>query len=157
MAGVKADGTDLTDVTVDDPGVFADLSDSLEVVVFEQFDGCAVEEAALCFASGGDFWDCFDEPAAEGTPVVHLRGHNGSTVAFFGPVINQAPRGDAACQLWDGVMAWLTRRSFSNSIAPITSHSRSTKDDHDRLHLHHRRHPLPAECRTTRHLPDLCR
>ena len=33
-----------------------------------------------------------------GTPVVHFRG-----VAFFGPVVTPAPKGEAAGQLWDGV------------------------------------------------------
>jgi hypothetical protein len=39
-----------------------------------------------------------------GTPVIHLPGHDGAAIAFFGPVIHQAPRGDAACRLWDGVV-----------------------------------------------------
>jgi hypothetical protein len=33
-----------------------------------------------------------------GTPVIHVDG-----VAFFGPVVTPAPRGDAAGRLWDGV------------------------------------------------------
>jgi hypothetical protein len=39
-----------------------------------------------------------------GTPDIHLPGTDGSNTAFFGPVINEAPRGAAACQLWDGVV-----------------------------------------------------
>ena len=60
----RANRTDFGDVTVDDPGVLADLSDSSEVVVLEQFDGRAVEEAALCLTSHGDLGDCFDQPTA---------------------------------------------------------------------------------------------
>ncbi|AQS65652.1 hypothetical protein [Streptomyces pactum] len=35
-----------------------------------------------------------------GTPVVAVGG-----VAFFGPVVSPAPRGEAATRLWDGVLA----------------------------------------------------
>jgi hypothetical protein len=40
-----------------------------------------------------------------GTPVIHVPGADGSTIAFFGPVVTPTPRGDAAGQLWDGVLA----------------------------------------------------
>lgn len=33
-----------------------------------------------------------------GTPVIHVQG-----VAFFGPVVTPAPKGEAAGKLWDGV------------------------------------------------------
>ncbi|WP_229072995.1 DsbA family protein [Actinoplanes sp. DH11] len=40
-----------------------------------------------------------------GTPVIHAPGPNpGETVAFFGPVITPAPKGEAAGKLWDGVV-----------------------------------------------------
>lgn len=39
-----------------------------------------------------------------GTPVVHAPGPDGSPVAFFGPVITPAPKGEAAGRLWDGVL-----------------------------------------------------
>lgn len=40
-----------------------------------------------------------------GTPVIHAPGPEaGSTVAFFGPVVTPAPKGDAAGRLWDGVV-----------------------------------------------------
>jgi len=40
-----------------------------------------------------------------GTPVVHVPGEKpGETVAFFGPVVTPAPKGDAAGRLWDGVL-----------------------------------------------------
>ncbi|WP_433387057.1 DsbA family protein [Micromonospora sp. KLBMP9576] len=39
-----------------------------------------------------------------GTPVIHAPGPDGGTVAFFGPVVTPAPRGEAAGRLWDGVL-----------------------------------------------------
>jgi 2-hydroxychromene-2-carboxylate isomerase len=40
-----------------------------------------------------------------GTPVIHAPGPvEGSTVAFFGPVVTPAPKGEAAGKLWDGVV-----------------------------------------------------
>ena len=39
-----------------------------------------------------------------GTPVIAVPGDNGEQIAFFGPVITPAPKGEAAGRLWDGVM-----------------------------------------------------
>ena len=39
-----------------------------------------------------------------GTPVIHAPGTDGKPVAFFGPVVTPAPKGDQAAQLWDGVL-----------------------------------------------------
>jgi hypothetical protein len=39
-----------------------------------------------------------------GTPVIHTVGPDGGRVAFFGPVVTPAPKGEAAGQLWDGVL-----------------------------------------------------
>lgn len=40
-----------------------------------------------------------------GTPVIHASGPiDGETVAFFGPVVTPAPKGEAAGRLWDGVL-----------------------------------------------------
>ncbi|WDZ84876.1 DsbA family protein [Micromonospora cathayae] len=39
-----------------------------------------------------------------GTPVVHAPGPDGGKVAFFGPVVTPAPKGEAAGRLWDGVL-----------------------------------------------------
>jgi hypothetical protein len=39
-----------------------------------------------------------------GTPVIHAPGPDGRTIAFFGPVVTPAPKGDAAGRLWDGVL-----------------------------------------------------
>lgn len=41
-----------------------------------------------------------------GTPVIHAPGPDGGEpIAFFGPVVTRAPRGEAAGRLWDGVLA----------------------------------------------------
>jgi hypothetical protein len=40
-----------------------------------------------------------------GTPVIHVPGADGEQIAFFGPVISPAPKGEAAGRLWDGVLA----------------------------------------------------
>ncbi|AGK80826.1 mycothiol-dependent nitroreductase Rv2466c family protein [Streptomyces microflavus] len=40
-----------------------------------------------------------------GTPVIHVPGPDGKPLAFFGPVLTPAPRGEAAGTLWDGVLA----------------------------------------------------
>ena len=47
------------------------------------------------------------EPVGEdvGTPVIHAPGPDGRRVAFFGPVVIPAPKGEAAARLWDGVLA----------------------------------------------------
>jgi hypothetical protein len=39
-----------------------------------------------------------------GTPVVHAPGPDGEPVAFFGPVVTPAPKGEAAGRLYDGVL-----------------------------------------------------
>ncbi|BCB84619.1 hypothetical protein Psuf_019320 [Phytohabitans suffuscus] len=40
-----------------------------------------------------------------GTPVIHAPGpDSGDRIAFFGPVITPAPKGEAAGRLWDGVL-----------------------------------------------------
>jgi hypothetical protein len=38
-----------------------------------------------------------------GTPVIHFLGDEGERVAFFGPVVTPAPKGEAAGRLWDGL------------------------------------------------------
>lgn len=40
-----------------------------------------------------------------GTPTIHTTGPDGEPVAFFGPVVTPAPKGEAAGRLWDGVVA----------------------------------------------------
>jgi hypothetical protein len=40
-----------------------------------------------------------------GTPVIHVHLPGRDPIAFFGPVVTPTPRGAAAGQLWDGVLA----------------------------------------------------
>ncbi|MEU0598958.1 DsbA family protein [Streptomyces sp. NPDC006393] len=40
-----------------------------------------------------------------GTPVIALPGADGEQIAFFGPVVTPAPKGEQAARLWDGTVA----------------------------------------------------
>jgi len=39
-----------------------------------------------------------------GTPTIHVPGPDGEQLAFFGPVVTPAPKGEAAGRLWDGCL-----------------------------------------------------
>ncbi|AXK36750.1 disulfide bond formation protein DsbA [Streptomyces armeniacus] len=39
-----------------------------------------------------------------GTPVIAVPGADGRQIAFFGPVVTPAPKGEAAARLWDGTL-----------------------------------------------------
>lgn len=39
-----------------------------------------------------------------GTPVIAVPGDDGEQVAFFGPVVTPAPKGEDAAKLWDGTL-----------------------------------------------------
>ncbi|MFE1929817.1 DsbA family protein [Streptomyces sp. NPDC059474] len=39
-----------------------------------------------------------------GTPVIAVPGSDGEQVAFFGPVVTPAPKGEDAAKLWDGTL-----------------------------------------------------
>ena len=39
-----------------------------------------------------------------GTPVIAVPGDTGELIAFFGPVVTPAPKGEAAGRLWDGTL-----------------------------------------------------
>jgi hypothetical protein len=60
-----------------------------------------------------------------GTPVIHAPGPNpGEKVAFFGPVVTPAPKGEAAGKLWDGVILVSATPGFfelkrSRDVGPI--------------------------------------
>jgi hypothetical protein len=59
-----------------------------------------------------------------GTPVIHAPGPEGETVAFFGPVVTPAPKGEAAGKLWDGVLLVGATAGFyelkrSREVGPI--------------------------------------
>ena len=40
-----------------------------------------------------------------GTPVIAVPGADGEQIAFFGPVVTPAPKGEDAGRLWDGTLA----------------------------------------------------
>jgi protein-disulfide isomerase-like protein with CxxC motif len=40
-----------------------------------------------------------------GTPVIAVPGSDGEQIAFFGPVVTPAPKGESAARLWDGTLA----------------------------------------------------
>jgi hypothetical protein len=59
-----------------------------------------------------------------GTPVIHVPGPDGGTVAFFGPVVTPAPKGEAAGRLWDGTVLVASTPGFfelkrTRDIGPI--------------------------------------
>jgi hypothetical protein len=39
-----------------------------------------------------------------GSPVIAVPGPDGERVAYFGPVVSRAPRGELAARLWDGLL-----------------------------------------------------
>ncbi|MEV1050902.1 DsbA family protein [Streptomyces sp. NPDC049887] len=39
-----------------------------------------------------------------GTPVIAVPGADGEQIAFFGPVVTPAPKGEEAARLWDGTL-----------------------------------------------------
>jgi 2-hydroxychromene-2-carboxylate isomerase len=39
-----------------------------------------------------------------GTPVIAVPGADGGQIAFFGPVVTPAPKGEEAARLWDGTL-----------------------------------------------------
>ncbi|MEU5300550.1 DsbA family protein [Streptomyces noursei] len=39
-----------------------------------------------------------------GTPVIAVPGPDGGKIAFFGPVVTPAPKGEQAAKLWDGTL-----------------------------------------------------
>ncbi|MGW7354786.1 mycothiol-dependent nitroreductase Rv2466c family protein [Streptomyces sp. NPDC054784] len=39
-----------------------------------------------------------------GTPVIAVPGPDGEQIAFFGPVVTPAPKGEEAARLWDGTL-----------------------------------------------------
>lgn len=47
-----------------------------------------------------------------GSPIISVPGPGGEPVAFFGPVVSPAPKGEAAGQLWDGVIAVASTPGF---------------------------------------------
>lgn len=59
-----------------------------------------------------------------GTPVICVPGPDGNPVAFFGPVMTPAPKGEAAGLLWDGTLLVAATPGFyeikrTRTVAPI--------------------------------------
>src|SRR6202050_3819044 len=72
---------------LDEVGLPASLADAAESTDFDEWIKSSHHEA-------------FDEVGIDvGTPVIRIRGK-----AIFGPVITPAPRGEAAGELWDGLV-----------------------------------------------------
>jgi 2-hydroxychromene-2-carboxylate isomerase len=83
-------------------------STDLDQVVVEALDEVGLPADLAKYATSTEFDTQLRASHAEGiglvgedvgTPVVSVNG-----VAFFGPVVTPAPRGDAAGRLWDGVV-----------------------------------------------------
>ena len=47
-----------------------------------------------------------------GTPIIGIPGPGGERVGYFGPVVTQTPRGDAAGKLWDGLLILAANPGF---------------------------------------------
>lgn len=48
---------------------------------------------------------CIDKVGQDvGTPVIAVPGSDGQQIAFFGPVVTPAPKGEEAAKLWDGTL-----------------------------------------------------
>jgi hypothetical protein len=89
-------------------------------------------------ADAGDH-DCYDEAllashregialvgADVGSPIIAIpgSGSDAEKIAFFGPVVNPAPKGDAAARLWDGSLSLVSNPAFfeikrTRTIGPI--------------------------------------
>jgi hypothetical protein len=61
-----------------------------------------------------------------GSPIIAIPGSGSDTakIAFFGPVVNPAPKGKAAARLWDGTMILVTTPGFyeikrTRTIGPL--------------------------------------
>ncbi|GHH87228.1 DSBA oxidoreductase [Streptomyces sulfonofaciens] len=59
-----------------------------------------------------------------GTPVIAVPGPEGEEVAFFGPVVTPAPKGEAAARLWDGTLMVASTPGFyeikrTRTVGPI--------------------------------------
>jgi hypothetical protein len=91
-------------------------------------------DPALADAATSDVWDDALRASHDagmkpvgldvGTPVIHAPGPEGELVAFFGPVVTPAPKGEAAGKLWDGVLLVGATAGFyelkrSREVGPI--------------------------------------
>lgn len=81
-------------------GLPASVAEAAETT---QFDAAvrASHEAALLLGGEG-----------VGTPIIGIPGPGGERVGYFGPVVTQTPRGDAAGRLWDGLLILASNPGF---------------------------------------------
>ena len=56
-----------------------------------------------------------------GTPVIAAPGPDGERVAFFGPVVTPAPKGEAAARLWDGTLLVASTPGFYEIKRTLTA------------------------------------
>lgn len=86
-------GRDMILAALDDAGLPAELADAGDTTAYD---------TALRASHAAGM-----EPVGEevGTPVIHVPGPGGESIAFFGPVMSPSPRGETAGRLWDTVMA----------------------------------------------------
>ncbi|MBT2386695.1 DsbA family protein [Streptomyces sp. ISL-11] len=59
-----------------------------------------------------------------GTPVIAVPGADGEQIAFFGPLVTPAPKGEAAARLWDGTLLVASTPGFyeikrTRTVGPI--------------------------------------
>lgn len=108
------------------PQVLGDLYTALGTRIHNEGMGPEKEAVAAALRDTGlpesllDHWD--DTPYEEqlrashkegiekvgqdvGTPVIAVPGADGEQIAFFGPVVTPAPKGEDAARLWDGALA----------------------------------------------------
>jgi hypothetical protein len=85
-------GRDLYTDALNEVGLPAELADAADT---DQYD-------ELLLKSHHDGMDPVGTDV--GTPVIHVPGPDGERIAFFGPVVTPAPKGEAAGRLWDGVL-----------------------------------------------------
>jgi hypothetical protein len=76
------------------------LTDALEEVGLPASLAGAADSEEFDKAIIASHHEAFDEVGLDvGTPVIRIRGK-----ALFGPVMTPAPRGEAAGELWDGLV-----------------------------------------------------
>jgi hypothetical protein len=90
--GQQGLGRDMLSGALADAGLPAELADAAESPEYDE--ALKASHHAGMDAVGMDV----------GTPVIHVPGEDGKVVAFFGPVVTPAPKGEDAGKLWDGTV-----------------------------------------------------
>ncbi|KOG88440.1 mycothiol-dependent nitroreductase Rv2466c family protein [Streptomyces varsoviensis] len=85
-------GRDMILAALEDAGLPADLADAM--------DSGAYDDAVR--ASHKEGIDLVGQDV--GTPIIAVPGPDGERIAFFGPVVTPAPKGEEAAKLWDGTL-----------------------------------------------------